>query len=501
MRRRNFIGLAAGVAVANALPRRFALAAESPSSGAASADLPAIGRKGQQLVLRGSDIAALSAGLRGQLLLRGDVGYDVSRRVWNGSFDRYPALVARCVGASDIVQAVNFAREHDLLLAVRGGGHSISGQSVCDGGMQIDLSPMQSVRVDPVARTARVEPGTPLGQFDRETQFFGLATTAGTVSHTGVAGLTLGGGFGRLCRRYALACDNLRAVDIINADGQLRHASAKENVDLFWGVRGGGGNFGVVTSFEFQLHPVDTIMYGGAIGFPGSRMRELMKFYRDFTATASEDMHLDFLIVTVPEGQMIIIDAFHGDRKRAERDLEPLRRLKPIIDEAKAAPYVDLQKSFDVNAPWGSAVYEKAGFVRGISDALIDDIAALMERTKLVGTQVNFVPHGGAVGRVPTTATAFTHRDATHSLLLRSGWNPTDKIAAEVASRWTIENFTALEKHTQGFYVNAIAADDTARRLQSNYGSNYQRLVDVKTKYDPNNLFRRNANIPPKNAA
>ncbi len=312
---------------------------------------------------------------------------------------------------------------------------------------------MQSVRVDPVARTARVEPGTPLGQFDRETQFFGLATTAGTVSHTGVAGLTLGGGFGRLCRRYALACDNLRAVDIINADGQLRHASAKENVDLFWGVRGGGGNFGVVTSFEFQLHPVDTIMYGGAIGFPGSRMRELMKFYRDFTATASEDMHLDFLIVTVPEGQMIIIDAFHGDRKRAERDLEPLRRLKPIIDEAKGGALCRSAEEHRRHAPWGSAVYEKAGFVGAFPTRSSTISPRSWSRTKLVGTQVNFGPHGGAVGRVPTTATAFTHRDATHSLLLRSGWNPTDKIAAEVASRWTIESFTALEKHTQGFYV------------------------------------------------
>lgn len=504
MRRRSFIGLAAGALAAQSVPLRFARAAET---GAASSgplpDLPAIGRKGQQLVVRGSDIADLRARMRGHVLLRGDPGYDVARRVWNGSFDRYPSLVARCAAPSDIVQAVNFAREHDLLLAVRGGGHSISGQSVADGAMQIDLSPMQSVRVDPAARTARVEPGTPLGLLDRESTFFGLATTAGTVTHTGVAGLTLGGGFGRLCRKYALACDNLVSVDIVNADGKLRHASAKENPDLFWGLRGGGGNFGVVSSFEFNLHPVDPIMYGGTIGFPGARVKELLKFYAEFSAAANDDMHMDLTVLRAPpDGQLLVlIDAFHGDRKRAERDYEPLRRLKPIIDDAKAAPYVDLQASFDVNAPWGMGTYEKGGFIRGLSAACIDDVVDVMERASIPGTMVNIVPHGGAMGRVPATATAFTHRDASDSLLVRSGWNPADKAAAEACSKWTIDTFAALEKHTAGFYVNVIAQDDTARRLQTNYGANYPRLVDVKTKYDPNNLFRRNANIPPKNPA
>jgi FAD/FMN-containing dehydrogenase len=493
MRRRNFLRLAAGVAAANAVRWPAAW----------GADIPAIGLKGQQFMLRGSDIEALRAGLRGQVLLKGDAGYDGSRRIWNGAFDRFPALVARCAGPSDIVQAVNFAREHDLLLAVRGGGHSISGQSVCDGGMQIDLSPMDSVRVDPAARTARVEPGTALGHFDRETQFFGLATTAGTVSHTGVAGLTLGGGFGRLCRRYGLACDNLKSVDIIGADGQLRHASAKENHELFWGLRGGGGNFGVVSSFEFNLHQVNPVLYGGFIGFPASRARELLKFYAEFSAGASDDMHLDMSIATLPDGRrMVMIDAFHGGgTSRAEQELAPLRRLKPVMDEARPTPYVQLQQSFDVFAPWGSGVYEKAGFLRGISPALIDDVVALLERTTLPTAVINFVPHGGAMGRVPDTATAFAHRDAAYSLLLRSGWNPADKAAAEVASRWTIDSFAALERHTEGFYVNAIAADDTARRLQASYGPNYQRLVQLKTKYDPTNLFRRNANIPPRTAA
>lgn len=503
MRRRSFLRLAAGAVVAPSVSWRSALAAEASalSSSTPPTDLPAIGRRGQQLVVRGRDIADLRGQLRGQVLLRGDPGYEVSRRIWNGSFDRYPALVARCAAPSDIVQALNFAREHDLLVAVRGGGHSMSGQSVCDGGMQIDLSPMQSVRVDPGARTARVEPGTPLGAFDREALFFGLATTAGTVSHTGVAGLTLGGGFGRLCRRYALACDNLLSVDIVNADGRLRRASAKENPDLFWAVRGGGGNFGVVSSFEFRLHPVDPIMYGGSVIFPGSRLKELLEFYAEFSDKASDDAHLDFIVARLPpDDYLIVIDAFHGDRRRAERELEPLRRLKPVVDEARAAPYLELQKSFDASAPWGMATYEKGGFCKGITPGCIDDVVAVMEGTTIAPAMINLVPHGGAMGRVAPAATAFTHRDATHSLLVRTSWQPGDPAVAERHSRWCIDNFAALEKHTAGFYVNVVAEDDTARRLRLNYGRNYERLVDVKTKYDPDNLFRRNANIPPRGA-
>jgi len=260
---------------------------------------------GKPGVLTGAEVGDLKGALRGQLLLASDAGYDQARRLWNGSFDRHPALIARCAGAADVMAAVSFARTHQLLLAVRGGGHSLSGQSACDGGLMIDLSLMKSVHVDPEARTARLEPGVLLGQFDREAQSFGLVTTAGTVSHTGAAGLTLGGGFGRLARKFALACDNLIAADVITAAGKYVRASTTENPELLWGLRGGGGNFGVVTSFEYQLHPAGPMMWGGDLEFDLAEAREILKFFQGFAAEAPDELHMDCGLATTPKGGIV----------------------------------------------------------------------------------------------------------------------------------------------------------------------------------------------------
>ena len=307
-----------------------------------AADLPALGPGERQIVVPGSDVDTLRAGMRGEVLIPGQQGYDSARRVWNGAFDRHPAVIARCAGAADVRQAVQFGRAHGLLVAVRGGGHSLSGQSVCEGGLMIDLTPMKSVHVDPIARVARVEPGVLLGQFDREAQAFGLATTAGTVSHTGAAGLTLGGGFGRIGRKFGLACDNLFAADVITAGGQFVKASEKENPDLLWGLRGGGGNFGVVTSFEYRLHDVGPLLYGGQLIYPWVDVRELMTFYTGFIATAPDELYCDVLFVPTPDGhRAVIFDiCYFGTEEAGARVLEPLRKFrKPMVDGAKLAPY------------------------------------------------------------------------------------------------------------------------------------------------------------------
>src|SRR5262245_36091273 len=287
MRRREFCGSMIAAAAASALPRNLVWAASDGTT------VPAMGRTGKQLLLNAGDIADFRASLRGELLEPGNAGYDDARRIWNAAWDRKPALIARCAGAADVVQAVNFGRSHDLLIAVRGGGHSLSGQSVCDGGLMIDLQPMKSVRVDPLARTARVEPGVLLGQFDREAQAFGLATTAGTVAHTGAAGLTLGGGIGRIGRKFGLACDNLISADVVAAKGQLVKAGPQGDSDLLWGLRGGGGNFGIVTSFEYQLHDVNPAMYGGDLVFPFTQARALLKGFADVMSQASDDFYCD----------------------------------------------------------------------------------------------------------------------------------------------------------------------------------------------------------------
>jgi len=385
-------------------------------------------------------------------------------------------------------------------VAVRGGGHSLSGQSVCDGGLVIDLSRMRSVRVDPIALVARVEPGVLLGELDREAQFFGLVTPAGTVSDTGAAGLTLGGGYGRLTRRFGLACDNMIGADVITADGRYVRASEQENPDLLWGLRGGGGNFGVVTSFEYRLHPVAPMMYGGQLMFSAQDTPEVLRYFAGYMAGAPDELYIAGDLVVAPQvGRVFACDVcYSGPLQQAERVLEPLRRYrKPLRDSLGPQTYVRLQSSGDAgNAP-GRGYYERSGFLRGIDPGLIDASLAIMDEPQALGDLV-YWQHGGAVSRVKPDATAIWHRDAQLSLLVDSEWDdPHDHRARDAAMQWARDTWHKLERFTDGFYVNTLAGDDPHQRVRATYGGNYSRLVALKGKYDPTNLFRLNANVPP----
>ena len=496
MKRRTFCAsvLASGVS-ALAWQRALAAAAAAPIP----AEMTAVTGSGARVALRGADVDELRSRLRGSLLLPGSDGYDDARRLWNAAFDRRPALIARCAGAADVMRCVDFARDHDLLTSVRGGGHSISGLSACDGGLMIDLSPLRSVSVDPAAKTARVEGGVLLGHLDREAQAFGLATTAGTVSHTGVGGLTLGGGLGRIGRRFGLACDNVRAVDIVTADGQLSHASADENPELFWGIRGGGGNFGVVTAFHFDLHRVDPGMTGGMIMYPFDRARELMKFYAEYSVSAPDELYIDGGLTTLQDGQQAVwFDAcYSGPPRDAERVLAPLRRFgKPLRDAIGPVEYVRIQASADAQNDFGSGHYMKSGFIDGLPPALIDILVDGFAGQPPGRLNVFFQHMGGAIARLPTDFNAFPHREATHDLLMASGWSDPAQAESGMASVRML--WPQVESFTRGFYVNSASAGaDEQGRIRTNYGRKYDRLVALKNRYDPRNLFRLNANIRP----
>ena len=449
-------------------------------------------------VLRTSDIKDLRDSLRGELLVPGQDGYDPARRLWNGAFDKKPAVIARCAGAPDVRRAVQFASANGLVIAVRGGGHSLSCQSVCEGGLMIDLSPMKGVTVDPIAQTARVEPGVLLGQFDRATEVYGLATTAGTVSHTGVAGLTLGGGFGRIGRRFGLTCDNLLAANVITAEGTLVRASEKDNADLLWGLRGGGGNLGVVTSFEYQLHSVTPTMIGGHLIFPFAGGRDLLSAYADFVAGASDEMYVDAAIIPTPDGRILALDVCHsGTPAAAEKELTQLRRIgTPVHDGLASTTYVKLQCHLDANFPHGRGYYIKSGFVRTLTPQVIDAIVSHLDAHPLPTGVVNIVHQGGAISRVKPEATAFWHRDTSHSVMLIGFWD--EPSVATRCMQWVKNGWRDLEPLTKGFYVNEIAHDDPANHVLGTYGQNYPRLLALKRRYDAGNLFRMNANVTPQ---
>jgi FAD/FMN-containing dehydrogenase len=495
VKRRIFCGAALASAATLSISWQRALAA---ATAPAMGELAAMTGGGRRIGLPAADVEGLRASLRGSLLLPGNPGYDDARRIWNAAFDRRPAMIARCSGTADVMRAVDFARTHDLLTAVRGGGHSPSGLSACEGGLMIDLSQMNGVRVDSVAKTARAEGGALLGQLDHEAQTFGLATTAGTVSHTGVGGLTLGGGLGRVGRRFGLACDNVRAVDLVTADGKLVRASSEENPELYWGVRGGGGNFGVATSFEFRLHPVPTTVFGGAIMYPFERARELLTYFAEFSVTAPDELYLDAALTKLQSGQLAVwFEACWSDEHSAgERLLQPLRQQfgKPLLDEIAPVRYVALQASADEANAFGAYHYLKGGFIHGLSPALID---VLVEGFPDLGPDtpdVFFQHAGGAIARLPADHNAFAHRAATHDLLLLSQW--TDPARAEGYTAAVRKLWAAVEPHTRGFYVNEAVPDDE-RKIRLNYGDHYARLLALKKRYDPGNLFRLNANVRP----
>jgi FAD/FMN-containing dehydrogenase len=466
------------------------------------AELQVTMNTGAEAALGEGVVEAFKASLRGHLLRAGEDGYDDARNIWNGMIDRHPALIVRCAGVADVIHCVDFARAHHLLVAVRGGGHNVAGHAVCDGGLMIDLSGMKSVRVDPVRRTARAEAGLTWGEFDRETQAFGLATTGGQVSTTGIAGLTLGGGWGYLARQYGLASDNLLSVDVVTANGRLLTASATEHADLFWGVRGGGGNFGVVTAFEYQLHRVGPVLAGFVI-HPFEQATQVLKFYREFSRAAPDELASGVVLVTMPDGTPVaaIPVCYNGPIEAGERILKPLRAFgAPLADQIGPMPYTTAQKLIDAFYPPGLQQYWKSSFLTAISDAAIDTMVAYCaNRPSPMCHAVIEHTLGGAVSRVDREATAFNHRDVPYSFL--SLGVCTDPAEAETCVQWARECWEAMQPClTDGVYVNYLGreADEGAERIKAAYApEKYQRLVALKNTYDPTNLFRLNQNIKP----
>ncbi|HUC11817.1 MAG TPA: FAD-binding oxidoreductase [Stellaceae bacterium] len=461
-------------------------------------DARVITTDGGEAILEAAAIRGLADGLRGRLMQPGDNGYDKARRIWNGMIDRRPALIARCAGPADIIAAVQFARDHRLLMSVKGGGHNITGNAVCEGGLMIDLSAMKSVRVDPARCTARAEAGLTWGEYNRETQAFGLASTGGVVSTTGIAGLTLGGGLGWLMGKHGLSCDNLLSADLVTAEGRLVTASADENPDLFWGLRGGGGNFGVVTSFEYQLHPVGPVLAGMVI-HPISAAKSMLRFYREFARGCPDEMLAAASLMTSPEGEpvAVIIASYVGELAEGERLMAPLRKFgSPLADTIAPTSYVQLNTLFDAAVPYGGVQrYWKSSFLNELSDELLDIMIARAAKMLSPMSMVLFFHMHGAAARVDRNATAFGLRHDQWDYDVISQWTDPAETAGHV--RWTREYWSAVEPFASGeVYVNHLDAEE-ATRIRAAYGGSYDRLVALKNKYDPTNLFRMNQNIRP----
>ena len=500
MKRRTFVRSSVGAAAALSLPVRRPFASPYQEAPQEPPDLDAITGDGVEITLKGKDIADLAARMRGRVLLAGDDGYDQARLLLNPSFDKRPALIAQPTGAADVRLAVDFARDHDgLLLAVKCGGHSASGKSTCDGGMQIDLSAFRDVRVDPEARKAWVTGGSLLGALDHESMAYELVTPMGTVSHTGVGGLVTGGGFGRVARRFGLSVDNLTSVDVVTADGQFRRASDSENPDLFWGVRGGGGNFGIVTNFEFRLHPMQRKVVGGRIMFPIAKAREVLTVFSDFAPRAPDELDIGFSVSYPPggaDGRAGFFLCYSGREGEVEQVLSPIRALgTPTVENIHAMDYVALQRSGDVDDPRARASYMKGGFVGDMPEALIDAILERFEGDPSRSTGIFMQLSGGAINRVARDATAFPNRDALGNLLCSVGWRHGDDPSEHI--RWIKDYWTGIEPFIRGFYTNDLGLDTDASAIDANYRGNYDRLVQIKNRYDPGNLFRLNANVQP----
>jgi FAD/FMN-containing dehydrogenase len=443
-------------------------------------------------------IADLRARFRGHVLEPGDPGYDTARRVDNAMIDRRPALIARCAGVADVLASARFAREQDLVVSVRSGGHNVAGNAVCDGGLMIDLSPMKGVRVDPDARTARAEAGVTWGDLDAETQAFGLATTGGVISTTGIAGLTLGGGVGWLNGRFGLACDNLVAADVVTADGRLVHASDTQNADLFWGLRGGGGNFGIVTSFEYRLHPVGPMVLSGPLFHPAARGREVLRFYREFSASEPDELTTYAGLLTGPDGTPLvgIVPCYAGSPEDGERLVGRLRKFgPPVADMLGPMPYLAVQRMFNDAFPAGRYQYWKSSFATEITDQLIDAVVEHMARVPSPHSAVMLEHYHGAYARPAAGATAYSHRRPTYDVVIIANWTDAGDNDRNIA--WARELFAAVQPQvSSAAYVNFLDRDD-ADRVRAAYGENYDRLVALKRKYDPTNFFRMNQNVRP----
>jgi FAD/FMN-containing dehydrogenase len=440
---------------------------------------------------------ALRHGFKGQLILPGDVDYDRARCVFNRMIDRHPAVIARCADADDVSRAVDFALTAELPLAVRGGGHSVAGHSTCDDGIVIDLSMMKRVHIEPIARTAHAGAGLTLGELDRATQARGLATPLGIVSVTGIAGLTLGGGIGWLNGKHGLACDNVLSVEIVTADGRQLYAGPGEYEDLYWAVHGGGGNFGVVTSFEYRLHPISLVL-GGVVIYPMDKARDVLRFYREFAARCPDELTTALLLVSSPDGDPVVVIplCYTGPIEVGERILQPLREFgSPIADQIDTMEFADVQRMLDGAFPYGHQHYWKSSFLSHLSDEAIEILIESWKSRPSPLSGIALQHMHGAASRVDPSATAFAHRAEHFDCPALAQWaDPADR---DANIRWARAYWNAMRPHfDQGVYVNDLG-DDEPDRVRSAYGSNYKRLAEVKTKYDPDNVFRLNQNIEP----
>ena len=474
------------------------------------ANLAAVLNDGAATTLGDELVEALRSRMRGDVLTADDSNYDEVRAIWNGMHDKRPALIARCTGVADVIDAVNFAREHRLLVAVRGGGHNVAGTASCDGGIMIDLSLMNGVHVDAKARIVRVQGGAVWGDVDRETQVFGLATPSGVVSTTGVGGLTLGGGLGYLRRKYGLTIDNLLSVQLVTADGQCLAASESENTDLFWGIRGGGGNFGIVTSFEFRLHPVGPMVARCSVWYPAEDADEIMPQWRDFMRTAPEELSSNLLFWSVPAlpgipaaihgRRAVILSAIHcGSLEEGERVIQPLREMgTPLLDLSGTSSWETVQSAYDPFFPVGKRLYYfKSRYLKALDDKTLKAIVPRGVDPPSPHILVVLWHFGGAMQRVDNSATAFMGRDAAALLGIDAVWD--DPAQSEEIITWTRQFLAEMEPYSPGgLYVNFAGFGEEGDDLvKAAYGTHYERLVALKNKYDPTNLFRLNQNIKP----
>jgi FAD/FMN-containing dehydrogenase len=451
--------------------------------------------------------AELRSRFRGALLRPGEEGYDEARRVWNGAIDRRPALIARCAGADDVAEAVRHAREHDLLVAVRGGGHAVAGHAVCDGGMVIDLSLMQRISVDPQARVARAAGGVLWSAFDRATQAHGLATTGGIISHTGIGGLTLGGGLGHLMRKHGLTVDNLRGAELVTADGERVRVDAERDPELLWGLRGGGGNFGIATALEYDLHPVGPMVLGGPIFWPLDQAPLVLSALRDFAPTAPDELGISIVMRQAPplpvlpaeqHGRPVLglLLAWAGDHEEGRRAVAPLAAVgRPLANAFGPVPYVVLQSMLDASAPHGTHYYWRSHRLPALTDEAIEILVARVEALTSPFSQIGGWAVGGAAGRVDPGATAVGAREQGFEINVTAAW-PAPDPEAERHRAWVRDGWEALRPWSAGVYANFIA-DEGAAGVRAAYGDRLARLVALKDRMDPENVFRLNANIPP----
>ncbi len=454
-------------------------------------------------------IDGFAASFQGQLIRPDDPTYDSVRQIWNGHIQRRPALIARCSGVADVIAAVRFGREHELRASVRGGGHAVAGHALCDDGLVIDLSTMTGSRVNPLAQTIQVQGGCLNAHLDRESQAFGLAATGGIVSHTGVAGLTLGGGIGHLMRKFGLTIDALRSCDVVTAEGDFIVANDQDDAELFWGLRGGGGNFGIVTNFTFELHPLGPTVLAGMVAWPMDDAHLVLRFLREFIADAPDEVGIMANLRLAPPLPIIpaelhakpiiaLVVTYAGPVDEGEKILRPIREIAtPAVNAIVPKPYVAHQKMFDAALPHGRHYYWKSHKLGPLTDEIID---VIVEHCAQITSPMSTVPifsFGGAVARVPADATAFPNRDAAHDINIVASWLPGDVGEADRHIDWVRRFFGALEPHSRGMYVNFVS-DDAGDRIRAAYSDQqWLRLTALKSKYDHTNFFRMNANIPP----